>query len=106
MADAAMLLSTSDEEGFPNTFIQAWSVGTPVVSLKIDPDHIIERVGLGMVSGSLERAITDINALIDAPQLREEIAVRAQQYIAEAHSEAAVTAVFEQALRVRSNEKH
>lgn len=106
IADATVLLSTSDEEGFPNTFIQAWSVGTPVVSLKIDPDHIIQRVRLGMVSGSLERAIADINALMDAPQRREEIAVRAQQYVAEAHSEAAVTAVFERALRVRSNGKH
>ena len=99
IADAAMLLSTSDEEGFPNTFTQAWSVGTPVVSLKIDPDHIIERVGLGMVSGSIDRAIADINALMDSSQRREEIAVRAQQHIAEAHSEAAVTAVFERALR-------
>ncbi|HMF58718.1 MAG TPA: glycosyltransferase family 4 protein, partial [Vicinamibacterales bacterium] len=30
IADAAMLLSTSDAEGFPNTFLEAWSSGTPV----------------------------------------------------------------------------
>ena len=47
IANAAILLSTSDQEGFPNTFLEAWSAGTPVVSLKIDPDRIIEQMGLG-----------------------------------------------------------
>ncbi len=59
---AAVLLCTSDVEGFPNTFIQAWSNGTPVVSLKIDPDRIIERMGLGALSVNADRAITDITA--------------------------------------------
>lgn len=99
IADAAMLLSTSDEEGFPSTFLEAWASGTPVVSLKIDPDGLIERAGLGTVPGTIENAIADINAFMDAPQRREEIAVRAQKYIAEAHSEAGVTAIFKQALQ-------
>jgi glycosyltransferase involved in cell wall biosynthesis len=94
-----MLLSTSDEEGFPSTFLEAWASGTPVVSLKIDPDGLIERAGLGTVPGTIENAIADINAFMDAPQRREEIAVRAQKYIAEAHSEAGVTAIFKQALQ-------
>jgi glycosyltransferase involved in cell wall biosynthesis len=100
MADAAVLLSTSDEEGFPNTFTQSWSVGTPVVSLKIDPDSIISRMGLGVVSGDIDQVIMDITALIDSPHRREEISVRARQYVAEVHNEAVVIAVFEQALAV------
>ena len=98
IADAAVLLSTSDEEGFPNTFLEAWSSGTPVVSLKIDPDRQIERLGLGVVSKSTAGAIADIHALMHAPERRDEIGLRARQHVAEAHSEAAVIAAFERAI--------
>jgi glycosyltransferase involved in cell wall biosynthesis len=98
IADAATLLSTSDAEGFPNTFLEAWSSGTPVISLKIDPDHVIERQELGTVSGNVERATADIMALMDTPQRRDDIAFRARRYIAETHSAAAVAAVFERAI--------
>ena len=99
IADAAILLSTSDEEGFPNTFLQAWSAGTPVVSLTIDPDRTIERMWLGAVSHNTAGAIADIKALMGSPQRRAEIAVHARRHIAAAHSEATVITVFDRAIR-------
>ena len=47
IGDAALLLSTSDGEGFPSVFLEAWANGTPVVSLSIDPDRLIARKRLG-----------------------------------------------------------
>jgi glycosyltransferase involved in cell wall biosynthesis len=83
-------------------FLEAWSSGTPVVSLEIDPDQIIEHYGLGAVSGDTEGAIRDIRALINSSARRDEIAVRARQHVARAHSEAAAIAAFKSAIRWES----
>ena len=98
IAGAAVFLSTSDGEGFPNTFTQAWSAGTPVVSLRLDPDHLIERVGMGTVSENVDSVIADINSLVASPQRREEIAMRARKFVVENYSASAVVSLFERAL--------
>jgi glycosyltransferase involved in cell wall biosynthesis len=98
IADASVLLSTSDVEGFPNTFVQAWSCGTPLITLKVDPDQIISRNQLGAVSGDSERALSEIVGLLDSPGRREEIAIRAQEYVVKNHSAPAVIKLFEETL--------
>jgi len=96
--DATLLLSTADEEGFPNTFLQAWGAGTPVISLRIDPDHVIERHGLGVVTGGVDGAVAGIQALARAPEHRENIAARARRYVIERHGETAAARAFTSAI--------
>jgi glycosyltransferase involved in cell wall biosynthesis len=92
---SALLLSTSDGEGFPNVFLEAWASGTPVATLRIDPDQVIEKKGLGRVSGSVARAVKDIQSLLDSPEKREAIAAKARFYVADTHSAKTVSKIFE-----------
>jgi len=99
IADAAVFLSTSDEEGFPNTFLQAWASKTPVVSLHIDPDHVIAQKGVGVIAGNAENAAETIQSLLASPQQREEMTARAQQHVKAMHSERAVITAFDRAIQ-------
>ena len=49
IAGARALLNTSVAEGFPNAFLEAWALGTPVISLFVDPANLIRTHRLGYV---------------------------------------------------------
>jgi glycosyltransferase involved in cell wall biosynthesis len=83
---SSVLVSTSDYEGFPNTFIEAWLRGVPVVSLHADPDELLSQGGYGYVSGS-ERALREhVMQLVDAPERAAQIGETARAYALRAHS--------------------
>ena len=86
IGNAAVLLSTSEAEGFPSVFVEAWAHGTPVVSLTIDPDQAIVRHGLGLRSGDVATAARDIQSLVESSALRDAMAQRTRQYVAQTHS--------------------
>jgi glycosyltransferase involved in cell wall biosynthesis len=61
-AKALVFMNTADIEGFPNSYLQAWSRGTPVVAF-FDPDGLIARQGLGVAVRDMEemrQAVRDL----------------------------------------------
>jgi glycosyltransferase involved in cell wall biosynthesis len=91
LSRADLLVCTSAYEGFANTFIQAWLRRVPVASLHVDPDGLLSRAGLGVVSHTEERLFADVAELLDAPQRRSEMGARGRTYATANHSEANVS---------------
>ena len=86
LARAWVLVNTSLHEGFPNIFIQAWLRDTVVVSLDVDPDHILERESIGMHAGSEERLAESVHRLLTDHSLRASYAKHARDYARATHS--------------------
>jgi len=98
LMSSKVLVNTSSWEGFPNSMLDAWSVGVPVVSLQIDPGGVIRHEGLGLVSGNLSQIILDIMKLVVERSLNCEMGSKGQNYVQRVHSLEAVSEGFEQIL--------
>ena len=79
-----LVICTSVSEGFPNTFLEAWASGTPVVST-VDPDGVIGSHDLGRVCGTLVEMVDAIRELTVDPGRWRACSQRCLAYIREHH---------------------
>jgi len=97
--DAAMLVSTSAIEGFPNVFLQSAAQATPVVSLDVDPGGMLEGDGCGRyAAGNVDLFQNLIRDYMADPKAIEEMGTRAFRYVRERHSPEAVAPLLTQFL--------
>jgi glycosyltransferase involved in cell wall biosynthesis len=80
-----ILCCTSAYEGFPNTFLESWALGAPVVST-FDPDGIIASNGLGWVVQDVDGAVTHLKEIIQSPEIWLAASKAAQQYYLANHT--------------------
>lgn len=100
---AKIFLNTSSIEGFPNTFLQSWVRGVPVVSF-FDPDGLVSRLQLGRIATSLDDMREGLRGLIDVPVYRENIGRRAREYALREYTNGVASRYLEIADSNRSRE--
>ncbi len=99
------LLCTSDYEGFPNTFLEAWSYGLPVVST-VDPDGLIARGGLGAVAMTPDGLVARLRRLLTWPELWRCCSHNAREYYLENHTLDVTMPRFEQVFAQAARGRH
>jgi glycosyltransferase involved in cell wall biosynthesis len=77
---ARVFVNTSDTEGFPNTYLQAWASGTPVVAF-FDPDGLIAREGLGAAVHSTEEMVEAVKRLTSDPVHWAAVSARCRAFV-------------------------
>ena len=90
---ARLFVNTSASEGFPNSFLQAWIRGTPVVSF-FDPDGVIGRERLGAAVCSLDEMAAALVRHADDDRLWSQASQRCKDYMETAYHEDAVLAPY------------
>lgn len=86
---------TSAYEGFPNTFLEAWSHGLPIVST-FDPDDLITKHELGKAATDVASLVEGIRCFLEKPEVWEAASARAREYYLRNHTVDDVMARFEQ----------
>jgi glycosyltransferase involved in cell wall biosynthesis len=95
---ARILVNTSDVEGFPNTYLQAWASGTPVVAF-FDPDGVIAREGLGAAVRTAQEMSEAVKRLTGNESEWQATRQRCLAFIERHYSEDAVLQPYLQAFR-------
>ena len=66
LSKSIALLNTSFNEGFSNTFLEAWALGVPVITTQnVNPDEIVNKYNLGKVANGYDQ-LPDLIKLIIA----------------------------------------
>jgi glycosyltransferase involved in cell wall biosynthesis len=80
LAKSHVLVNTSDYEGFPNVFIQAWLHGAAVLSINVDPDDVMAKQDIGKRCTSLAQLVSELSSLAADRNRLDEMGSKAAAY--------------------------
>ena len=81
---AKVLLCTSEYEGFPNTFLQAWANDIPVLST-VNPSNVISDRKLGVICNNIDSFKIALQEILD-PVSYAKVSENIHRYFESAHS--------------------
>ena len=93
-----VFVNTSDSEGFPNSYLQAWIRGMPVVAF-FDPDGVIAREGLGFAVSSDEEMRQAVQTLTTDSNTWHTFSERCREYMQTHYGDELTLAPYLAALR-------
>jgi glycosyltransferase involved in cell wall biosynthesis len=96
--EATLLLCTSILEGFPTTFLEAWSYATPVVTT-FDPDGVVAANELGVVVEAEDGVVDAIQCFTTDQAQRQQYCTRVRQYFEENYTLDAILPKFKSHLK-------
>jgi len=94
---SSILCCTSTYEGFPNTYLEAWSYGIPVITT-IDPDDVIKNNQLGFHVATPKEFIFSIRELLGNLFKWEAFSKNSISYYLQNHQQNQVMKIFENRL--------
>lgn len=92
---ARLVVNTSDVEGFPNTFLQAWARGIPTVSF-VRPAEILEQLPIRLAVDDSEEMVRTIEVLMGSDSFWDHAGAQLQAYFRSHHSVGAAVASYTQ----------
>lgn len=95
---AIALVNTSSYEGFPNTFLEAWRYGTPVLSLAVNTGRYLKGRSIGFSSGDIDKLSQYIHEMVNDISKREKFGMRGRQIFEETYTISQTSKQYEQVL--------
>lgn len=100
---ARLLAGTSEVEGVPNTYLQAWGHGAPVVAY-LDPEHLIANGGRGRVVRSQDEMADAVTQLLANPGDWAKVSARCREFAVTRADENTRVQLYVDALRRLHND--
>lgn len=93
------LINTSAYEGFPNTYLEAWRLGIPVLSFNVDPNRFINCELPVCAHGNMERLIEIVRKVGKSDMFRNRLAENCLNEFEQRYRIEAVAETYLEALR-------